>query len=67
MTARQRWTDTEVEELRTYSKTYLDSGITHRRPACLKAKKMSQEKGGEIWRRANLHLIIKKISNMNHK
>lgn len=66
MTARQRWTDTEVEELRTYFKTYLDSGITPRGPACLKAKKMSQEKGGEIWRRAN-HLIIKKISNMNHK
>ncbi|XP_060600852.1 uncharacterized protein LOC132754246 isoform X5 [Ruditapes philippinarum] len=66
MTARQRWTDTEVEELRTYFKTYLDSGITPRAPACLKAKKMSQEKGGEIWRRAN-HLIIKKISNINHK
>lgn len=63
---RVRWTTTEVDELKKYFKTYFDSGITPRGPACDKAKEKSKKSGGDIWKRPN-HKIIKKISALNHK
>ena len=65
-TSRQRWTETEVQELSRYFQRYLESGTTPRGKEIEKAKTRSLKNDGDIWKRTN-HLIIKKISNMNHK
>ncbi|XP_033758095.1 uncharacterized protein LOC117340444 [Pecten maximus] len=64
--SRQKWSAKEEEEIQTYFKTYLSSGTTPRAQACQKAKSKSLKNGGELHKRAN-HLIIKKISAINHK
>lgn len=63
---RQKWTQKELEELRLYFKSYLDNKITPRSHTVDKAKAKSSTAGGELHRRAN-HLIVKKISALNHK
>ena len=62
---RKRWTDAETEELKTYFKDYLSSGTTPRAAFINQMKQKSRKQNGFIHLRQN-HLIIKKISNMNH-
>ena len=64
-TTRKRWTPEEEQELSKYFKKYLDTKTTPKGPACLKAKELSRKNNGAIYLREN-HLIIKKISNINH-
>ena len=63
---RQRWSEVEENEIKKYFATFLDSKTTPRSKQVEKAKKKSKEKGGEIHKRA-CHLIIKKISAINHR
>ena len=62
---RQKWVEGEVAELRQYFKEHFKAGTTPRSQEIDKVKKMSKESKGLIHNRAN-HLIVKKISNMNH-
>jgi hypothetical protein len=62
---RQRWKDDEVFELKKYFKEFMDTKTTPRGPFIELIKRKSRMAGGLIHLRAN-HLIIKKISNMNH-
>lgn len=62
---RQRWIDEDVCELRRYFNEFLDTKTTPRGPFIEQMKKKSRINGGLIHLRVN-HLIIKKISNMNH-
>ncbi|XP_060085228.1 uncharacterized protein LOC132564597 [Ylistrum balloti] len=62
---RQKWSDKEVSELRKYFPTYLETKTTPKRADIDKIRKVIRRKGGILHQRAN-HLIIKKISNMNH-
>ncbi|XP_033729942.1 uncharacterized protein LOC117319213 [Pecten maximus] len=62
---RKRWTPKEEEEIHLYFKSYIQSGTTPRRDACEKGKLKSKKHNGELYKREN-HLIIKKISAMNH-
>lgn len=62
---KRRWTKKEEEEINLYFASYLKSGTTPRAAACEKAKAKSKRDNGEIHKREN-HLIIKKISAMNH-
>lgn len=64
--ARKKWSKTEMDELNKYFKSYLAAGVTPRGPDCEKAKLSSKNANGEIHKRQN-HLIIKKISALNHK
>jgi len=63
---RQRWSKDEEAEIQKYFQQYLDTSTTPNGRACNKAKENSLQNGGHIHRRAN-HLIVKKISAMNHK
>lgn len=62
---RQRWIDAEVCELCRYFNEFLDTKTTPMDSFVEKIKKKSRKNGGLMHMRAN-HLIIKKISNMNH-
>lgn len=64
-TTRQRWTDDEVKEIKEYFKDFLKSGTTPRSTFIDRMKQKSKVNKGVIHLREN-HLIIKKISNMNH-
>ena len=62
---RKRWTDAEVKELKRYFNEFLQSGTTPRSAFIDEMRKKSKKNHGCIHLREN-HLIIKKISNMNH-
>ncbi|XP_069120721.1 uncharacterized protein [Argopecten irradians] len=62
---RQRWSDQEVAELNRHFQNYLQTKTTPKRADIDKTKKAIIKQGGILHKRAN-HLIIKKISNMNH-
>lgn len=62
---RRRWVEEEVEELKKYFKEYLQTKTTPRNSDIEKKKKKIRTNGGILHLRAN-HLIVKKISNMNH-
>lgn len=62
---RQRWTEDEVKELSFYFNDFLKSR-TSRSAFIDKVKQKIRKNNGVLHMRAN-HLIIKKISNMNHK
>ena len=64
-TTRKRWTNDEVKEIKLYFKDFLKSGTTPRSAFIDKIKQKSKTSKGVIHLREN-HLIIKKISNMNH-
>ncbi|KAH3787003.1 hypothetical protein DPMN_165122 [Dreissena polymorpha] len=63
---RQKFTEVETEEIKTYFSEYLKSGICPRKQQVEDAKQKSRKKTGQIWKRSN-DKIIKKISAMNHK
>ncbi|KAH3707196.1 hypothetical protein DPMN_066593 [Dreissena polymorpha] len=63
---RQKFTEVETEEIKTYFSEYLKSGICRRKPQVEHAKQKSRKKNGHIWKRSS-NKIIKKISAMNHK
>lgn len=63
---RRHWSKGEVVEIHKYFKSYLDAKKTPRSKAIEEAKEKSRKKGGILHRREN-HLIIKKISALNHK
>ncbi|XP_033751889.1 uncharacterized protein LOC117335804 [Pecten maximus] len=63
--SRQRWTAAETEELKEIFGDFLKSKTTPRQAVVEKMKKKSKKGNGVLHLRAN-HLIIKKISNMNH-
>ncbi|XP_052234644.1 uncharacterized protein LOC127847085 [Dreissena polymorpha] len=63
---RQKFTEVETEEIKTYFSEYLKSGICLRKQQVEDAKQKSRKKTGKIWKRSN-DKIIKKISAMNHK
>ena len=65
-TARQRWSQAEEEEIIKYFKSHLDAGIAPRAKDCEKAKDKSRKASGQLHKRAS-HLIVKKISAMNHR
>ena len=54
---RKRWDEVEVEELKKYLKTYLNSGICPRNPAVEAAKTRSKIANGRIWMRLNDKII----------
>jgi hypothetical protein len=63
---RVKWTQVELGELEKYFKKFIDSKITPRAKDCENVRAQSQKKGGQLHRRA-AHLIIKKISAINHR
>ena len=65
-TSRQKWSVQEMNEIRMYFSEHLNSKTTPRSQEIEKAKAKSKVNGGLIHLRAN-HLIIKKISYLNHK
>lgn len=65
-TTRKKWSCEEEKELKKYFSTYLETKTTPKYADCERIKKKSKLNGGELYERAN-HLIIKKISAMNHK
>ena len=64
--ARQLWTSVEKGEILKYFKEYLECKTTPSSVKVRKAKKKSQKKGGQLYKRRD-DLIIKKISAINHK
>jgi len=65
-TKRQKWSEKETEELKKFFSKHLDRKVAPRRADCLKAKQESFKNGGELHKRS-WHLIVKKISAINHK
>ena len=62
----QRWSQQEMNEIKMYFGEHLKSKTTPRSNEVEKAKVKSKQNGGQIYLCAN-HLIIKKISYLNHK
>ncbi|OWF47136.1 hypothetical protein KP79_PYT07144 [Mizuhopecten yessoensis] len=63
--SRQRWTAAEMKELKEYFSDFLKTKTTPRQAVIEKMKKKSEKANGVLHLRAN-HLIIKKISYINH-
>jgi hypothetical protein len=61
-----RWTPTENAEIHKYFAKHLSDKKAPNRADCLKAKQASLKASGELYKRP-WHLIVKKVSAMNHK
>lgn len=62
---RNRWTQKENAEIQKYFAKHLSVKKAPKRDDCLKAKQASLKAGGELYKRP-WHLIVKKVSAMNH-
>lgn len=62
---RKKWEEEEVKELHKYFKEFFQTGTTPRRAFIDEIRKKSRKNGGLLHLRES-HLIVKKISNMNH-